>query len=293
MLDSFLPIQHHPDKGGDEETFKEISKAYQTLSNPDERATYDQFGEAGLAGGGPNAGSYGFPGGGNNPFGSSGGGGGGNPFQSFFSTSSGGTPGSGQGFRTESFSFGQDGNIDLSDLIRQMMGGQDQSAQFASAPQSYTRPGRCTLEDLAKGTTKKMKMTFKGKEKLYTIEIKPGWKAGTKITFNSNSKGIPTMIFEVEEIPHKFLQRKGNDLHFVCWLDKSQLKGGIQVAVPLPTGETYKRKIPKAVDEESTAISDGEKLVIPQKGMPVKGGPHRGDLVIEFRVRRSATSKPG
>ena len=25
------------------------------------------------------------------------------------------------------------------------------------------------------------------------------------------------MIFEVEELPHKFLQRKGDDLYFVCW----------------------------------------------------------------------------
>jgi DnaJ family protein A protein 2 len=40
-----LAIQHHPDKGGNEETFKEITKAYEVLSDPEKRQRYDQFGE--------------------------------------------------------------------------------------------------------------------------------------------------------------------------------------------------------------------------------------------------------
>lgn len=36
---------NHPDAGGDEETFKEISHAYTLLSNPEKRAYYDQHGE--------------------------------------------------------------------------------------------------------------------------------------------------------------------------------------------------------------------------------------------------------
>lgn len=36
-----LAMQHHPDKGGDEQKFKEISVAYDTLSDPDKRAAYD------------------------------------------------------------------------------------------------------------------------------------------------------------------------------------------------------------------------------------------------------------
>ncbi len=39
-----LAHKYHPDKGGDEKKFKEISEAYQTLSNKDKRAQYDQFG---------------------------------------------------------------------------------------------------------------------------------------------------------------------------------------------------------------------------------------------------------
>lgn len=42
-----LAMQHHPDKGGGaqaEAKFKEINEAYQTLSDPQKRAQYDQFG---------------------------------------------------------------------------------------------------------------------------------------------------------------------------------------------------------------------------------------------------------
>jgi len=48
-----LAHQHHPDKGGDEKKFKEISEAYQVLSDGQKRAQYDKFGrvfDANMAG---------------------------------------------------------------------------------------------------------------------------------------------------------------------------------------------------------------------------------------------------
>src|SRR5215208_5716755 len=36
--------EHHPDKGGDEEMFKKISLAYESLSDTQKRANYDRFG---------------------------------------------------------------------------------------------------------------------------------------------------------------------------------------------------------------------------------------------------------
>jgi molecular chaperone DnaJ len=52
--------ENHPDKGGDEKKFKAINEAYQTLSNEQKRAHYDQFGSAGPQFGGGASGMGGF-----------------------------------------------------------------------------------------------------------------------------------------------------------------------------------------------------------------------------------------
>merc|ERR1712195_162257 len=47
-----LAVKHHPDKGGDPDTFKEISKAYDIVGDEEKRTQYDQFGEEGVGQGG-------------------------------------------------------------------------------------------------------------------------------------------------------------------------------------------------------------------------------------------------
>jgi molecular chaperone DnaJ len=58
-------LKHHPDrnpddKNGAELKFKEASKAYQVLSDPDKRAQYDRFGEAAFEGPGGGMGGFDF-----------------------------------------------------------------------------------------------------------------------------------------------------------------------------------------------------------------------------------------
>ena len=56
-----LASKHHPDKGGDQEEFKKIQKAYETLSDSQKKAEYDNPS--------PFGGQNPFRGGGDNPFG--------------------------------------------------------------------------------------------------------------------------------------------------------------------------------------------------------------------------------
>src|SRR5947209_5046258 len=63
-----LALQYHPDRNKTkegEEKFKEVTKAYEVLSDVEKKQTYDQFGAAAFEG--ASAGGYGNPGQG--PFG--------------------------------------------------------------------------------------------------------------------------------------------------------------------------------------------------------------------------------
>jgi molecular chaperone DnaJ len=61
-----LARKYHPDvnkEAGAEERFKEINRAYEVLSEPETRARYDRFGEAGVSSGGASGFDYGDMGG--------------------------------------------------------------------------------------------------------------------------------------------------------------------------------------------------------------------------------------
>lgn len=58
----------------------------------------------------------------------------------------------------------------------------------------------CTLEEIYKGTTKRMKISrnvtdaggrTQRVEEALTVEVKPGWKKGTKVTFPKKGKLLP------------------------------------------------------------------------------------------------------
>jgi len=260
-----LALRLHPDKGGDEEKFKTISKAYETLSDEKQREIYDRFGEEGVErGAGPEMPSQAHPFGGG-----------------------------------QNFSFGNAaGNINLSEIFEQMMGGQKMGgngfgrksrrrpSNTEKKPKEYTRRVGCTLEELSLGETKKLKMTFQGRQKVYNIKLKPGWKDGTKVTFQGKNS-LPTMVFVIEELPHRYLERQGDDLYYKHYIAESFDSSEINLNILLPSGEKYSRSVSMGSSKSSSLLVNGKRLIIPSKGMPINGGPIRGNLVVEFRTRHS------
>jgi DnaJ homolog subfamily B member 4 len=224
-LYSKMALKHHPDKNKDNpksaEKFKEVSQAYEILSDPEKRKTYDQYGLEFMLRGGPpppepGAGGTAYAGGvppgfdfGGAPGGgrsfhyefTPGGGGGGfggfsfsNPEDIFseFLRGNTGMSGGGEGFEDL---FGQGGRSGGRSRTARFGGAEPTSKQRAATPEVTTvvRPLPLTLEELFHGVHKKMKIKRKAfdevtgkrttQDKVLEMDIKPGLKKGSKIKF--------------------------------------------------------------------------------------------------------------
>lgn len=176
-----LALEYHPDRNKGKEAegkFKEITKAYEVLSDSQKRKTYDQFGEAAFEQGGPGAGGP-FGGG----FGQQGGQYG--PFTYTYTTNG------------NSGDFG--GFSDPFEIFEQFFGGANPfSTQRAQRP-VYSLD--VSFIEAVKGTTKRVNM---GGE-TQTIKIPAGVDTGSRIRF-----GDSDVIIEVGSHP-KF-KRQGYDV---------------------------------------------------------------------------------
>ena len=85
-----------------------------------------------------------------------------------------------------------------------------------------------SLEDICRGVTKRMKISrrvvsndgsARKEEKVLTINVKPGWKSGTRITFQREGDQAPNkipadIVFIIRDRPHPQFKREGADLRY-------------------------------------------------------------------------------
>ncbi|XP_052205713.1 uncharacterized protein LOC127810334 [Diospyros lotus] len=150
----------------------------------------------------------------------------------------------------------------------------------------------CSLEELCHGCVKKIKITrdvisdtglIVQEEEILKIKIKPGWKKGTKITFEGKGDQRPGTLpaditFLIDEKRHPIFKRLGDDLELVVEIPLIQALTGCNITVPLLGGE----KMTLFIDD---IIHPGFEKIIPGQGMPkAKERERRGNLRLSFLV---------
>lgn len=271
-----LAMQYHPDKNpGDkkaEERFKEVSEAYETLSDPQKRQAYDQFGHFGAQ-----AGAGGF-----RP--------GANPFEGFRRSG-------GQGF--EGFGgFGAQGGPEnfqdiFGDIFSDLFTGRARPGGTSGARTSSRTRGadlRYTLsisfEEAATGTEKTISFIRQraGKEDTakLAITVPAGVKSGQRLKLRGEGDspvggGSPGDLYVIVNIQeHALFKRVENDVHIDLPLEYVDAVFGTTVEVPTLTGRAS-LKIP-------AGTPSGQVFRLKGKGFASVGGPGAGDMLVRVVI---------
>ncbi len=279
-----LAIKWHPDKNKDnkeeaEKKFKEVAEAYQVLSDKDQRKKYDMFGKNGLNNNfRPNMDGFHFKfnngrGDGSFPFSPE------DIFRNFFGTNN---------------------VFDINDDLDNFNRGFNINRRNRRNSRRKKKKGdsvyydiNCTLEDLFYGSTKRFKITRKifrndrleKENEIISINIQPGWKEGTKITFEEKGDCLPNLdpgdvIFVIKELPHSIFRKDGSNLYITCNITLKEALMGFNRSLRTLDREAISFVIDKLKSSKQTHTIKG-------KGMPIrKNGKNigYGDLIIEFDI---------
>jgi len=301
-------LRLHPDKGGDPELFKEVTHAYEVLSDPQKRDIYDARGEAGLAEG-PGMGGM-------------------DASDLFSSLFGGGGPGGffGGGRQRQEPRRTKDLlhkiSVSLEDLYKgkttklaltrhiicskcKGKGGKEGAMRRCHGchgtgtkttirqmgPMIQQFQAACTdcdgngeiinAKDRCKNCMGKKVVSEK---KFIEVHVDKGMKSGQHITFPGESDQAPgiepgDVVIVVEEKPHDRFKRQDNDLYTQAEVDLLTALGGGQIAIKhLDDRVLLVNLVPGEI------IKHGEMKVIPRQGMPSHRHHEPGDLFVALQV---------
>jgi DnaJ-class molecular chaperone len=276
-----LARKYHPDVNpGDktaEEKFKDISQAYEVLSDPDKRKKYDQFGaqweQAQHAGAGA---GYGSPG---TDFNFDLGGGFGDFFESLFGDRLGGRGGATRrGPRR-----GEDLQYQIEVTLEEAFNGGTRVLNI-SVPETCPT---CHGSGTKPGSSQEACPTCQGRgqvERTKRVEVKipKGVYEGAKVRAAGQgapgASGAPAgdLLLMVRMVPHPLFERRDDDLYVDLPVTFSEAALGAEVLVPTVTGKVTARVPP--------GIQSGQSLRLAGLGVPHLRGGGAGDLYARIKV---------
>ncbi|GHD87967.1 DnaJ C-terminal domain-containing protein [Streptomyces naganishii] len=256
-----LARKYHPDVNKDpaaEERFKEINEAFSVLSDPDQRARYDRFGEDFRkvpedweervgAGAGPGGGFR-------------------------WST------GDGPRVRYATSGFGTEG-VDVDDLFGSLFGGAGRM-RVPGADQEAELP--LTVEEAYRGGRRTVTLAGPSGPRRYDVDVPPGVVDGQRIRLageggrGSGDAPAGDLYLRVRIQPHPQFRLDGRDVYVQLAVTPWEAALGATVPVPTPSGGTAKVTVP-------AGSSSGRRLRLRGEGMPNPRGTD-GNLYAELRI---------
>lgn len=309
-----LAKKYHPDMNKDnpkaEELFKEVTEAYEVLSDKEKRKLYDQFGHAAFDEGAGQGGAYGAGGQG---FGSGAGGFGGFGGQGFHGGFSGGggfgNSGFG-GFGSGNFGSGGGGSFhfngnsgdgyqeyyytgdNLDDIFDGFFGGSRKGRSRSKDGEDVLAKVEVSFEEAALGADKVIRFRAPdGSEQSLQVHIPAGIDSGQKIRLKGkgmpgqNGGGAGSLLLEVTVQSKPGFERKGMDIYTTVEIPFETAVLGGETIVPTLSGRV------SCKIKEGT--QSGTKIRLKGKGIvSMKNPSQKGDeyAVIQIRVPRNLSA---